>query len=130
MKMIAIAGLVAIAGFTSATSRSAVQATGVLRGATQISFGCPGPTTDPPCNPWRPYPLARFSVSRSTYAGTPVVVKSNANAHFSVRLTTGTYVLTPLRQADARGGARLTVRIRAGQATTVLVRFLGFPQME
>jgi hypothetical protein len=130
MKMIAVAAAVAIAGVASAASRSAVQATGVLRGTTQISFGCPGPTTEPPCNPWRPFPFARFTVARSATPGRTMLVRSNANARFSVRLATGTYLVMPLRQGNARGGPRLTVRIRAGQATAVLVRFDGFPQME
>jgi len=135
MKMIAVAAVVAIAGLASAVSQSSVQATGVLRGTTQISFGCPGPTTEPPCNPWRPFASARLSVVRRSAAGDPVpgttvVVRSNANARFSVRLRTGSYLVTPLRQGNARGGPRLTVRIRAGTATTVLVRFVGFPQME
>jgi hypothetical protein len=130
MKMIAVAAVVAIAGLASATSRSAVQATGVLRGTTQITFGCPGPTTDPPCNPWRPFPLARFTVARAATPAATMLVRSNASAHFSVPLGTGTYVVTPLRQDNARGGARLTVRIQAGRATSVLVRFVGFPQME
>ena len=130
MKMIAVAAVVAIAGLASTTSRSAVRATGVLRGTTQISFGCPGPTTEPPCNPWHPFPLARFTVARAATPARTIVVRSNANARFSVRLATGTYLVTPLRQGNARGGPRLTVRLRAGLATTVLVRFVGFPQME
>jgi hypothetical protein len=130
MKMIAVATAVAIAGLASATSRSAVQATGVLRGTTQISFGCPGPTTEPPCHPWRPFPHARFTVARSATPGKTTLVRSNANARFSIRLATGTYLVTPLPQGNARGGPRLNVRIRAGLATTVLVRFEGFPQMQ
>jgi hypothetical protein len=130
MKMIAVAAVIAIAGLAGSSSRSAVQATGVLRGTTQISFGCPGPTTEPPCNPWRPFPFARFTVARSATPARTMLVRSNANARFSVRLATGTYLVTPLRQANTRGGARLSVRIRASRATTVLVRFEGFPQMQ
>src|SRR5262245_45540692 len=130
MKMIAVAGVVAIAGLASATSRSAVQATGVLRGTTQISFGCPGPTADPPCNPWRPFPLARFTVARAAAPGKTMLVRSDANAHFRVRLATGVYLVTPVRQGNTHGGARLTVRIRAGSVTAALVRFEGFPLME
>ena len=130
MKMIAVASVFAIAGLASASSRSAEQATGVLRGTTQISFGCPGPTTEPPCNPWRPFPLARFTVARAATPGRTTLVRSNANAHFSVRLAVGTYLVTPLHQGNTRGGPQVKVRIRAGLATTALVRFEGFPQME
>jgi hypothetical protein len=130
MKMIAVGTLVAIAALASATSRSAVQATGILRGTTQISFGCPGPTTEPPCNPWRPFPLARFTVARAATPGRTTLVRSTANARFSVRLPTGTYLVTPMHQGATLGGPRLQVRIRAGVATTVLVRFDGFPRME
>jgi hypothetical protein len=130
MKMIVVATIVAIAGLAGEASRSAVQATGVLRGTTEISFGCPGPTTEPPCNPWRPFPLARFTVARAATPGRTTLVRSNANARFSVRLAAGTYLVTPLRQGNARGGPQVRVRIRGGLATTARVRFEGFPQME
>jgi hypothetical protein len=130
MRTIAVTTVVAIAGFASATSRGAEQATGVLRGTTQISFGCPGPTTEPPCNPWRPFPSARFTVARFATPGKTTLVRSNANAHFSIRLAAGVYLVTPIRQGNTRGGAPLKVRVRAGLATTALVRFVGFPQME
>jgi hypothetical protein len=135
MNTIAVAAMVAVAGLVCGASQSSVRATGVLRGTTQISFGCPGPTTEPPCNPWRPFPLARFTVARRSVTGDPlpgttVLVRSDATAHFRLRLHVGSYLITPLRQANARGGALLTVRIRAGTATTALVRFFGFPMME
>jgi hypothetical protein len=126
----------AAVSLTAGASGAATGATGILKGATQISFGCPGPvsTSGPPCNPWRPFPRARFSLARRSTAGTPVpgtavVVTSTAQARFNVRLDAGTYIVTPLPQRNTRGGPRLTIRVRAGAATTALVRFLGFPQM-
>jgi hypothetical protein len=59
-----------------------------------------------------------------------MLARSDAHGHFSLRLATGTYLVTPVRQSNTRGGARLRVRVRAGRATTTLVRFEGFPQMQ
>ena len=51
MNTIAVAAMVAVAGLVSGASQSSVRATGVLRGTTQISFGCPGPTFGTPVQP-------------------------------------------------------------------------------
>ncbi len=135
MKRAVVAILVAAALPVSVGS-GATQPTGVLRGTTQISFGCPGPVSPagPSCKPWHSFPRARFSISRRSTNGVPVpgtavVVTSNAQGHFSVRLDVGLYLVTPLQQRNTHGGKRLTVRVRAGNATTALVRFLGYPQM-
>jgi len=137
MKAIAVAVVLATVGVPAAASGAAPAATGLLAGTTQISFGCPGPVNPdgPSCNPWHPFEHARFSVARRSTTGAPVpatavVVTSNAQAHFSVRLDSGTYVVTPLPQHNTHGGPRLTVRVRTGATTTVLVRFDGFPRME
>lgn len=127
----------AVAVLPAGSSRAATRASGVLSGSTQISFGCPGPVNPdgpPTCHPWHAYPNAKFSVARRSTTGAPlpataVVVTSNGQARFSVRLAAGSYVITPLAQRNTRGGRRLIVRIRAGTRTTALVRFVGFPQM-
>ncbi|HST17352.1 MAG TPA: hypothetical protein VLK36_06760 [Gaiellaceae bacterium] len=136
MKALGVATLVAVIALTGSAD-AAVESTATLKGATQISFGCPGPVSDsgPACYPWHPYPSARFAISRRTTAGLPVpntavVVTSNQNGRFSLRLSPGSYRVTPLPGRNTHGGPPLTVRLRAGAATTVLVRFVGFPQME
>ena len=115
----------------------AVTASGHLTGKTQISFGCPGPVRqgEPGCNPWRPFAHARFSLARRLASGNPIpgtrhTVTSDAHGHFQLLLSGGAYVITPLPQPNTRGGKRLNVQVRAGEATVVLVRFVGFPQME
>jgi hypothetical protein len=113
----------------------AATASGRLAGKTQISFGCPGPTTDPPCNSWRAFPHAHFSLAqrasgRDTIPGTRRVITSDARGRFALRLAVGSYLITPLRQQHTHGGERVIVRVRAGEHTNTLVRFDGFPQME
>jgi hypothetical protein len=137
MKGLAMTAVLAVTALCAGATGAAVQATGTLSGTTQISFGCPGPVNPdgPNCNPWHAFPEARFSVSRRSTDGTPVpgtavVVTSNDRAHFSLRLAAGTYLITPLPQRNTHGGPRLTARVHAGASTTVLVRFVGFPQME
>jgi hypothetical protein len=136
LKALALVSVVCVAGLAAAGSRAAVGATGTLSGTTQVSFGCPGPVSPagPTCHPWHLFPNARFSISRRSTDGTPVpmtaiVVTSHANARFSLRLDAGSYLITPLAQHSTHGGPRLTVHVRAGAVTTVLVRFVGFPQM-
>jgi hypothetical protein len=113
----------------------AATASGRLAGKTQISFGCPGPTTEPPCNPWRSFPHARFSLAQrapsgDTIPGTGRAVTSDARGRFILRLPVGSYLITPMRERQTHGGKRVIVRVRAGQSTNTLVRFDGFPQME
>ena len=132
--MIAIAAVVC-GGAAAGVANPAATASGRLSGKTQISFGCPGPSTEPPCNPWRPFAQARFSLAQRSADGAPKsgtrrTVISDERARFSLRLPVGSYLITPLRQSHTHGGARLVVRVRAGVSTTALVRFIGFPQME
>lgn len=115
----------------------AATASGRLAGKTQISFGCPGPATEGPpgCNPWRPFAHARFSLARRSASGDPTpgthrAVTSDARGRFALRLSVGTYLITPLSQRHTHGGTRVIVQVRAGESTTTLVRFDGFPQME
>jgi hypothetical protein len=135
MRAVAVA-MLAVAAVLSGVAGAATGSMGTFRGTTQISFGCPGPVREsgPSCKPWRPFPSARFSISLRSTNGTPapgtaVVVTSNRDARFNVRLDAGTYVVTPLPQHNTRGGTRLIVRVQAGTVTTALVRFLGYPQM-
>ena len=124
-------------GVAAGVANPAVTASGRLTGKTQISFGCPGPVREgrPGCNPWRPFAHARFSVAQRSASGTPIpgtrrTVTSDAHGRFRLLLPAGAYVITPLPQRNTHGGTRLTVQVRAGESTTTLVRFLGFPQME
>jgi len=137
MKGLGVSTLVAAIVLLAGPAGAAVDSTGTLRGTTQISFGCPGPIRDsgPVCNPWRTYPSAHFSIARRSTSGQPVpgstvVVTSNLNGRFSLRLSPGRYLVTPLPGGKTRGGPRLIVRVSAGAETTVLVRFVGVPQME
>jgi hypothetical protein len=112
----------------------AATAGGRLAGKTQISFGCPGPATEPLCNAWRPFAHARFSLAQRASRGNPIpgtrrAVTSDARGRFVLRLPVGSYLVIPLPQRHTRGGSRVIVHIRAGQTTTTLVRFDGFPQM-
>jgi hypothetical protein len=136
MKAFALLAVVCLIGVDAGASGAAVRTAGTLTGTTQISFGCPGPVSSsgPTCHPWHAFPNARFSIARRSVDGMPVPmtaidVTSNAQGTFHVRLGAGTYLVTPLPQRSTHGGPRLTVRIRAGATTRVLVRFVGFPQM-
>jgi hypothetical protein len=136
MKAFGLLGLVCLVGLVAGGSRAAIRAGGTLSGTTQISFGCPGPVSDsgPSCHPWHPFPNAHFSVARRSVNGMPVPmtaidVTANAQGNFHLRLAAGMYLVTPLPQRNTHGGPRLTVRIRAGATTAVLVRFVGYPQM-
>jgi hypothetical protein len=133
---IGISALVCI-GPAVSVANPAVTGSGRLAGRTQISFGCPGPVSEgtPGCNPWRPFAHARFSIAQRASRGDPILgirraVSSDARARFALRLPVGTYLITPLPQRHTHGGTPVIVHVRAGQSTTTLVRFDGFPQME
>jgi len=132
-------GIAAIAciGPVVSVANPTITGSGQLAGKTQISFGCPGPVREgtPGCNPWRAFAHARFSLARYSASGDPIpgtrrIVTSDARGRFAFRLPAGAYLLTPLPQRHTHGGTRLTVRLRAGDSATRLVRFIGFPQME
>ena len=133
MRRLIVIGLAALASLvaTGGSASPARTADGLLTGTTQISFGCPGPVREgePSCHPWHPLARALFSVAAGP--GNTRLVRSDARGHFSVRLPVGSYKVTPLPQPALHtlGGAQLTVRIRAGATTRILVRFVGFPQM-
>jgi hypothetical protein len=119
-----IRALLVTTALVLAGAASAAGSSGRLSGTTLISFGCPGPIREgePGCNPWRPFAGARLSVAGRT-------IVSDAKGRFGLSLRPGTYVLTALPQARTRGEIRLVVRLRAGRATSVLVRFDGYPKM-
>lgn len=127
VSLAALAGVGSVAGLAS----PARSAGGLLTGATQISFGCPGPVREgtPSCHPWHPLAHARFSVAAG--AGRTRLFRSDAQGQFTLRLPAGSYTVTPLAQPGLHtlGGPHLTVRIRAGETARILVRFEGFPQM-
>jgi hypothetical protein len=126
-----------VTGVSVAAAASQVQpGSGLLVGLTQISYGCPGPARvgHPSCEIWHPFPNARFGIRQIGPKGQPLpqfilVVVSDRLGHFSVRLSTGDYQVLPLVQARTSGGPKLTVRIRPGHTTRILVRFLGIPRM-
>ncbi len=128
------ASLVAISISVAAPSQ-AQPGSGLLVGLTQISYGCPGPTRvgHPSCEIWHPSPHARFGIRQSGPRGQPlpqiIRVLSNRQGHFSVRLSTGDYQVSPLVQAHTSGGRKLTFQIRSGHTAKILVRFLGIPRM-
>ncbi len=132
---IGIAMLASI-GPTAGVAAPAGTADGWLAGQTQISFGCPGPVREgaPSCHPWHTFPRARFSVAANAADGTPMpstgrLVVADGHGRFTLRLSAGWYTVIPLAQAHTRGGTRLRVRVKAGEATRILVRFQGFPRM-
>jgi hypothetical protein len=132
-----IVSLVLITSSVSVAAASRTQSgSGLLVGLTQISYGCPGPARvgQPPCERWHAFPHARFAIRQIGPKGQPLpqiirVVVSDHLGHFSVRLSTGDYQLTPLVQAHTSGGPKLTIRVRSGHTTRLLVRFLGIPRM-
>jgi len=132
-----LASLALLAGAAGVAAASQVQpAAGLLVGVTQISYGCPGPARvgRPPCESWHSFPHARFGIRQIGPKGQPVpqvirVVVSDRLGRFSVRLTSGDYQVTPVVQAHTSGGRRLTVHVRSGQTTKILVRFNGVPRM-
>jgi hypothetical protein len=127
----ALASVLAVAAGAPAVAQPGSSHLGRLIGRTQISFGCPGPVREgDECNPWRPFPNARFQVDRVGAAGGSRIVRSDDRARFSVALAPGNYRIVPLPGAHTRGGSTLTVTIAPGATVWKLVRFVGFPMME
>ena len=128
-----VLGLAVVVGAASASAT--VPGSGSLVGQTQISFGCPGPVRvgQPSCHPWHPFPHARFAIRQTGPTGQlPQIIRlitSDANAHFIIRLNTGRYTITPLPQQHTHGGRSLTVQIKPGRVTNILVRYQGYPRM-
>ena len=109
---------------------------GRLVGATQITYGCPGPERvgGPPCEQWLVFPQARLAITRLTAAGKTVagsrrLVVSDARGRFSLVLSVGRYRLSLLPQPHTRGGDAIRVTVKTRSTTWVRVRFQGFPQM-
>jgi hypothetical protein len=132
--------LASLALFTSSVAVAAASHVqpdpGLLVGQTQISYGCPGPARvgQPSCESWHPFPHARFGIRQVGPTGRPLpqvirVVVSDRLGRFAVRLSSGDYQVTPAVQDHTTGGRRLTIHIRSGQTTRILVRFNGFPRM-
>jgi len=125
----------ACAVFGTTAKPASPNTTGRLTGLTQITYGCPGPQrVGQQCERWLTFARARFAVARNGADGKPIpttrrAVVSDRNGHFSLVLAAGSYTITPLAQAHTNGGRPLTARVRAGQATRITVRFLGYPMM-
>ena len=98
-----------------------------LAGKTEISIGCPAERPGSSCQPTRPLPNAHISITKITPRGQPDrharIVIANAQALFSVALAPGAYVITPLAQSRTPEGPKLTVRVRAGHTTHVVISF-------
>jgi hypothetical protein len=109
--------------------------TGLLVGRTLITYGCPGPARiGIACPQWHLFPHARFAIRQIGPSGQPLpqvvrLVLSDTNARFSVHLSNGDYLITPLAQRHTHGGKSITAHIAAGSSTRVTVRFIGYPQM-
>jgi hypothetical protein len=138
MVRLSITASLLVLGFAigPAVASSTTVGFGSLVGQTQISLGCPGPgrVGQPSCHPWHPFPHARFTIRQVGPAGRPLpqivrLVVSDATGTFNVRLDAGTYLITPLAQLHTHGGKTLTIHIRSGELTRVLVRYQGYPQM-
>lgn len=109
---------------------------GRISGATQISFGCPGPVREgaPPCERWTRFPHARFAIARLAADNTPIegtrqIIASGDRGQFTIALPSGRYLLRPLPQEHTRGGAPIRVAVQPARTSWALVRFIGYPQM-
>jgi hypothetical protein len=117
-------------------SQAGASMSGRIVALTQITYGCPGPQrVGQPCEHWSPFAHARFALTRDRSDGAPIsstrrVVVSDAAGRFTLTVTPGTYTITSLPQPHTHGGKPLVVRVRAGAATRIDVRFLGYPLME
>lgn len=125
--VVAAAALAAAGTLAARPAAAAARARdGRLAGRTEISLGCPAVRPGSTCRSTRPYPGARFSVSRMAPDGAPRpggrIVASNPQAVFSTALPAGAYVIAPLA-SKGTAGARIDVRVRAGLTTRVVVRF-------
>ena len=131
-----IVAVVVLAACAVQTAAGASVAGGRLTGATEITYGCPGPVRvgAPPCEHWLGFPRARFTITRLDATGAPIagtsqLVTSDGRGHFTLTLPAGRYRLTPRAQQHTRGSNPISVTVKAGRATRVLVRFQGFPEM-
>jgi hypothetical protein len=52
------------------------------------------------------------------------IVESDATSRFTIRLSIGTYVVTPLPGQRALPGRRVTVQIQPGRTTWAAVRYV------
>jgi hypothetical protein len=133
--VIASLGLM-VSGVGVAVGSQVQPRSGLLAGLTQISYGCPGPARagQPSCEIWHPFPHARFGIRQIGPKGQPLpqiirVIVSDRLGRFTVRLSAGVYQIMPLVQAHTSGGPKLTVQIRSGHTSRILVRFRGVPRM-
>ena len=109
---------------------------GRLAVVAQISFGCPGPAREGTggCNPWRPFPRARFAVVVVGLNGKPLpgsrrLYLAGAKGRAVLMLAAGRYLLLPLAQPHARAGRQVPLSVHARTTTTVVLRWQGYPQM-
>jgi hypothetical protein len=106
-----------------------------LVGRTLITYGCPGPARiGIACPRWLSFPHARLAIRQIGPSGKPLLqivrlVLSDTNGRFSLRLTSGDYLITPLPGQHTRGGKNITAHIAAGSTTRITVRYLGYPEM-
>ena len=121
--------IAALAAGSSPQASSEAQDPGRLSGATQISYGCPGPQREgETCERWFSFAHARFQVARVGVTAARTIT-SDRRGRFTLLLGAGRYRLTPLRQTHTNGGTVVVVTVRAGATTWARVRFEGFPRM-
>ena len=99
---------------------------GRLTGTTKIETDCPVPSRL--CKAWKPYPHARFTVTRLNAAGrfaagSKRTVRSDARARFHVSLRAGFYLVKPARGTSMSGGNSRSVHVHPGATRTITVRF-------
>ena len=135
-RIVALVAVVASAALaTAAVPSRAEPGTGMLVGRTLITYGCPGPARlGIACPRWSLFPHARMAIRQIGPSGRPLpqtvrLIVSDADAHFSVRLSSGDYLITPLPGQHTRGGKNITTHITADSTTRISVRYLGYPQM-
>ena len=96
---------------------------GQLAGITKVETACPVPSRL--CKAWKPFPHARFTLTRLNAAGVPVrntkrILRSDAAARFHLWLSAGYYLVRPTRGEIAKSRR---VHVRRGGARTITLLF-------
>ena len=108
-------GLVAI-GLSVLAFSPAATATGRLSGATQISFGCPGPVREGMASS---APLANCDFAVANEKGPVSSFTTDAQGHFRIALAPGHYTISAGRKIGIRGCGPFDVDVTSGKMTAV-----------
>jgi len=127
--VICSAVLALLAAVTPAALAASGAHTGTLTGTTKINTGCPVADEGVSCNPWKPLPHARFTITRlnaqgGAIAGTTRALESDADADFSLRLHAGSYLVTPAGSNESRGGGSIRIHLGTGSSATISLHFV------